>query len=166
MLMHDGMFKLSDLPNNFQYTTLFDSYRINAVKVEFITNATITTTAVNDQLMTYVFTDFEGNIQGGGAMPAETQLLTRTRVRRRQAITGKPLTVYSKVRQLNEISTDATLGTTVHTRMRPRWISTANPNVNHFGLITCWTNQSGAVLPTQTTMRATYTYYIECRGVK
>lgn len=165
MLMHDGQFKLTDLPNNFQYVTLFDAYRINAVKVEFITNANVATTALNDQMMVYNFTDFEGQIQGGAAMPTEAQLLTRQRVRRRQMISNKPLVVYSKLSQLNEISTDATLGTTVHSRMRPKWISTANPTVNHFGLITAFTNQASGVLPT-VPLRATYTYYFECRGVK
>ena len=165
MLMHDGQFKLSDLPNNFQYVTLFDAYRINAVKVEFITNATVSTTALNDQMMVYNFTDHEAQIQGGGAMPTESQLLTRQRVRRRQQIAQKPLVVYTKLTQLGETSTDATLGSTIVTRQRPKWIPTTHPDVNHFGLITAWTNQASGVLPT-VPLRATYTYYFECRGVK
>lgn len=165
MLMHDGQFKLDDLPNHFQYVTLFDAYRINAVKIELITNANVTSTAVNHQMMVYNFTDHQGAIQGGAAMPTEGELLTRQRVRRRQMISNKPLTIYSKLTQLNEVSTDATLGITVKSRIKPKWLSTANANVNHFGLISCLVNQAGATLPT-VPLRATYTYYIECRGVK
>lgn len=164
MLMHDGVFTLNDLPNNFQYTSLFDQYRINAVKLEFITNGTITTTAVNDQLIAYNFTDYMGQIQGGGAMPVESQLLTMQRCRRRQQIDGSPLKVYSKCKQLSHITETAIA--TAYGKIKPRWISTQEPAVQHFGLITCWTNASGGVLPTQTTMRVTITYYLECRGVK
>lgn len=164
-LMHDGIFKLNDLPNHFQYTTLFDAYRINAVKIEFITNANVTSTAVDHQMIAYNFTDWSGQVAGGAAMPAESQLLTMQRCRRRQAIAAKPLKVYSKLRQLSVMHEAAGGLTYGYGRVKPRWISTAEPGLEHFGLITIWTNASSGVLPT-VSMRATITYYIECRGVK
>lgn len=164
-LMHDGVFKLDDLPNHFQYTTLFDAYRINAVKIEFITNANVTSTAVNHQMIAYNFTDFQGQIGGGAAMPAESQLLTMQRCKRRQVIDNKPLKVYSKLRQLAVMHEQPLAATYGYGRVKPRWISTAEPGLEHFGLITILVNQAGAVLPT-VPLRATITYYIECRGVK
>lgn len=164
--MHDGMFKLDDLgvTKVAQIVSMYEAYRINAVKLEFIPSATITTPATNEQLVCWNFTDWSGNYAGGAAMPATADLALMQRCRKRQFINNQTLKVYCKVKQANEVLRDTIL-THAYTRMRPKWVSTQNTDVNHYGLVTVFTNQNALVLPTLPVQVIT-TYYLECRGVK
>jgi len=166
-LMHDGAFALNDLPNHFQYVSLFEAYRINAVKIEFIPQSIIVQSGIgiDKQLMCYNFTDYNNTIGGGAAMPLESELLTMQRCRKRQWISNKPLVVYAKMRQKNVITEAVGALTYAFTRQKPKWIGTDEPAVEHYGLNTIFTSQDGTVLPARP-LKMIVTYYIECRGVK
>lgn len=168
MAMHDGTFKLDDITTSFQYITMFDAYRINAVKIEFIPQGTITQSGIGipQALLCWNFTDNEGKYQGAGSMPNEAQLLTMQRCRKRRMITsnGNGITVYAKMFQKNTMSGG------FYSRQKPKWISTAESAVQHYGLNTCFTRQDSSytnplALPAIPIKMIT-TYYIECRGVK
>lgn len=166
--MHDGVFQLQDLNNYGKYQNMFEAYRINAVKIQFISNATITTslsgTSASDQIMVYNWVDFINNYSGGASMPTVKELLEMQRCRKRQLITGKPLNIYTKVKQQN-IALLSDSSSYAYTQQKPKWISTTQPATNHYSLNTVFANQDGKVLPNMP-VQMVVTYYLEFRGQK
>lgn len=164
--MHDGVFQLSDLANFAKYQTLFEAYKINAVKIQFIPQGTIAQTGVpdSDQVIVYNWTDYLNNYSGGGSMPTQAELLAMQRCRKRQLITGKPLNIYTKCKQQN-VALLTSAGSYAYTQQKPKWISTAQDTANHYSINTVFCAQSGGVLPTYPVQMVT-TYYLEFRGQK
>lgn len=160
---HWGVFQLDDVPDHANFQALYEAYRINAIKVEFIPVATITTAVTADQMIAWNFFDPSGNY-GSANFPTQAALLEMQRCRKRPVIGGKPMQVYSKLKQANVVLKDSVL-TYAYTQQKPRWISTTQPAVNHYGLVTIFTNQNGLVLPTDA-MQMITTYYLEFKGVK
>ena len=165
--MHDGVYQLADLPNYGKYQAMFEAYKINAVKVQFISNQTITQAGVgstSDQMIVYNWTDFINNYSGGAAMPTATELLEMQRCRKRQMVTGKPLNLYTKVKQQN-VALLTSAGSYAYTQQKPKWISTTQPTANHYSVNTVFANMNGLVLP-NVPIQMVVTYYLEFRGQK
>jgi len=164
--MHDGVYQLSDLSNFAKYQDMFEAYRINAVKIQFIPPSTITQTGVpmSEQVMVYNWTDYLNNYSGGAAMPTEAMLLAMQRCRKRQLITGKPLNIYTKCKQQN-VALLTSASTYAYTQQKPKWISTTQDTANHYSINTVFCAQNGAVLP-NIPLQMVVTYYLEFRGQK
>lgn len=167
-VMHTGVFTLAGVPDHANMQALYESYRINAVRVELIPNANVVhaTLGVGNQtqLQCYTFYDPSGNY--AGLIPSETALLEKQSARRRSLMVGgsSSLKVYSKLRQANVALRDSII-TYSFTQQRPRWISTSDPNVNHYGPMTCICSYDQLALPA-VPIRVVTTYFLEFKGMK
>ena len=169
---HRGVFTLADLPSSrvTDFTNMYSAYRINAVKVEFVFvgNMSIQTPpgVAAMQMNAYSFYDPTGN--WFNTIPTEDECLLMQSCKRKQTNTQGRTYVFAKMKQANAI-----LGTTAinaYNQQRPKWISTAYPAVNHYGINTLFTT-SGTAPPALTAMPAVpvqciTTYYLEFKGVK
>lgn len=169
---HRGVFTLQDLPTTrvTDFTNLYSAYRINAVKVEFVFSGNVAVQVPPGtaplQLNAYSFYDPTGN--WFAAVPTEDECLLMQSCKRKQTSTQSRTTVFAKMMQAN-----ALLGTTAinaYNQQKPKWISTAYPAVNHYGINTLFTS-SGAEPPALTAapacpVQCITTYYLEFKGVK
>ena len=80
---------------------------------------------------------------------------------------GKPITLYTKVKQLNHIT--ATTLNTDYAVQNPRWVSTGETGTAHFGLNVCFQKADAGMFASDSTnyqsCRIETTYYIACKGV-
>ena len=138
-------FSLNDLPNVTEFTSLFDMYKINAIKISFIPQMTenISATSANNP---YANTRFFSAIDYNDS--------------------STPTTI-DELRQYSTCKYTPILKT--HTRMiyKPKildsssysvspWMSTASPSANYFGL-------KVGVEPTQSTVTTSFEYKIEAK---
>lgn len=168
--MHRGLFKLSDLPSAGMYQSMFSSYRINAVKVEFIFtgyNLTPSPSALPNsyQLNMYTFFDPSGNYTT--TFPAEADLLNMQSCKRRLGIQPKQFKAYSKVRQANVVLSGPTAGTAdQYTQLKPKWISTDNLTTTHYGINTVFFTAGAQQNLHGQACQVVSTYYLEFKGAK
>lgn len=130
-------FKLSDLPNWEEFKNLFSQYRIMAVSQEYYfadTGSINTDTSLGQkQIMLYanpnsVGADNAANLTEGYYLQSQT-----TKKRLCLHSSGRPVKLYMKVNQLTGVFSDET-GNTDYARCRPKFVSTSEPNTEHYGL--------------------------------
>lgn len=140
-------FDLDNLPGLADFTSLFDSYKLSAVKIKIIpfgTSANMqggqSTTDSNQALssMNYSVIDYDdydyfsastAGIQG-------MQQYTSIKVRNPYAYNGKPITRYF-VPRLAQPTYAGTLST-AYVSSKPRWIDCNNTKAEHYGFKTLW----------------------------
>ena len=167
-VMHDGVYQLNQVPDHANFQALYESYRINAVKVELLPGGTVVTPQLSTQaqvnLQTYTFYDPSGNY--AGLMPSEAALLEKQSAKRRSLLAGgtSSLKVYSKLRQANVTLKDSLI-TYSYTQQKPKWISTSDVLCKHYGPLVVLCSYDGLALPA-IPLRVVTTYYLEFKGVK
>lgn len=167
-IMHDGVFQLNTLADHGKYQAMYESYRINAVKMELVPCGTVTppqpAATAQVQLQTYTFYDPSGNY--AGAIPSETDLLEKQSAKRRSLTVGdgSSLKIYSKVRQANVALKDSLI-TYSYTQQKPKWISTTDVLTKHYGPVLVICSYDTLALPALP-LRVLTTYYLEFKGLK
>lgn len=137
-------FSLSDLPNYTEFTNLYDQYKINAVKICFIPQQTMSnslSTANSAQAYVRFFSaiDYDDTTVTGPDDLRQYQNCKYTPIyRRHKRFIYKPKIVDSSSYTLSP------------------WISTTAPSANYFGL-------KVAVEPTDSTVLSSFTYTIEAK---
>lgn len=173
-------FRLDDLVDTNDFVNLFKYYKINAVAVKiwpcnsFTGENAYTGQFSNSQLLVRWDQNLDG-IAGAAAGDQNTYQTSQTaRVKRLISGQSNPITLYMKLRQSNMIY-KALSGTPVpsntgYTLQRPRWTSTTDLGVAHYGLNVCIHRMSddplSAGFNNQQKLRVEYTYYISCKKVQ
>lgn len=168
-------FSLNDLnaaADATDFTNLFRRYKINAVKVElaFSNTGSIPATDANKpsnyQLQVYTMPNKVGRTE---EEVTEQMFLNTQASNKRLALNGgSPLVYYMKVNQLAE--TYASTTNTDYAVVRPRYVSTGETGVQHYGLNMFINRVDGEALTTGLNssqhVRCTLTYYMSFKGVE
>lgn len=152
-------FHLSDLPDYTDFTNLFDQYQITGIRLTFhrFQNVSLTGTANADSILplTYVTTDFDDV-----AVITEDQLCQYDKVK--VYTSGRTFKIFFRPKVLSPVYESAVTSAYANPIAQP-WISTADPDVDFFGLRTLMT-QTGAQGLSGWMIRAKY--YLRFRNVK
>lgn len=159
-------FKLNDLPNYTEFTTLFDAYRFKGVKLEFVpiyNSHEINegpASALDDRLGMPIMT-FARDYDDANAPASEDTLLQYATNRRLQLSTRKSIYIASP-RCANLVFKDGITPVGYSEAKSNQWIDSANPDVLHYGL--------KYYLPTENLSKIVYirvyaTYYLEFKRV-
>jgi len=161
-------FAISDVPNVTEFTTLFDQYRIAAVKLrwEFITSseATLTPASALNQMMTLMVYEDNDDRTSPTATNAGWQLVAQTGRAKRMVFPNKrnffDVTCYPKY-QTAELDTSAT---TLARSLGDGWTDAATTDVQWLGIK--WIGQTNPTTATASSynFRVTATYYLEWRA--
>ena len=119
-------FKLNDLHDPTDFTTLFSEYKLNAVKQEIIFGNT-NTDDDNSQMILY----WDSNVIGANRAGTEQTFLdSQTAKHTYLKPPGKQITMFCKLKQLSNLYkvTDDD-----YAAIKPRYISTLEPNTPHYG---------------------------------
>ncbi len=160
-------FELNDLNDYTDFTNLFDMYRINAVKVELIPQATTVPQGNADgsadfsQLICYVVPNKLGRYSTSAPITEQIALDTQA-VKIRRWVNGKTLKLYTKLNQLSAIYNSPTND---YAKIKPKFVSTDEFDTPHYGLSLLFLNQNGGTLPT-VPVKIITKYYLELRGAK
>lgn len=163
-------FELNDLNDYTDFTNLFTSYRINAVKITLIPQTTaitqshLTTRAGQtdfSQVVAYIVPNMYGRYSTSANITEDIALDTQA-VKIKRWISGKNLTLYTKVKQLGVVYNSPTND---YVKMKPKLISTDEIDTPHYGMSILFVNQNGGALPT-IPVKIITKYYLECRGAK
>lgn len=155
------VFRLSDLLQATEFTRLFDSYRLNGVKVTMspLTNSALTANP-SYKLMTAIDLDDD-------ATPTVNGLLQRSNVKIKTVTSGgNNPQVFSRflrpryLTQLYETSTSTGYGQGA----RKQWLDTADPSIPHYGLKVVW--DTDPVLASDILWQFYFTYYIEFKSLR
>lgn len=154
-------FKLNDLNDHSDFVNLFGQYKIAGVRMQIYFSQTQTTTN-NEQVMVYLAPNMTGDLT---SILDEQFFADNQSTKRRAGLVGsaRPITVYHRCSQLAQmyggpVSTD-------YSRLKPRYVSTAEPTMPHFGSlirIQMLNNTSLANI----SVKIFYTYLISCRQVQ
>lgn len=160
-------FQLNDLNDETDYTNLFTSYRINAVQVTLIPQATQiaqatgSTASLFSQLMVYVVPNAFGRYSTSANITEEIALDTQA-VKIRRWIQGKSLKLYTKLNQLSAIYNSPTND---YVKIRPKFVSTDETDTPHYGMSLLFVNQNGGGLP-EVPVKIITKYFMEFKGAK
>jgi len=170
------VFKLSDLLDYTDFTNLFNQYKLTGVKVQFLfsntqssatqsLSTTVPSTYTNSQLILWI----APNPVGDSTTIGPTQMLKISSHKKRLCLNGgKPINMYKKLTQLNEVHGGG--GNTDFAMIRPRWVGTYEPHTLHYGQNVCIEKADQGVFASSTTnyqaVRILYTYYIQTRQVE
>lgn len=168
------VFEIDNLPDYGDFTNLFDQYRINMIKYQWIPNRNVNVFATSD-LSTPLVTQYDQPIPiiysfidyDDSAVPAsideftERQNLRTARFNRPHKRVWKPTVLVPTYR------TGVNFG---YSPKRKQWIDCANPDVPHYGLKWAFYNPSetdathnrGIAL----SFRVMATYYLQFRNVR
>ncbi len=159
-------FQLNDLNDYTDYTNLFAQYRINAVKVTLIPQATEISQSVVaapgalfSQLVVYVVPNPLGRYSTSSNITEDIALDTQA-VKIRRWVNGKNLSLYTKVNQLGSVYNAPTND---YTKIRPKFISTDEIDTPHYGMSLLFVNQNGGSMPAVPCKIITK-YYLQFRG--
>lgn len=153
-------FDLNQLTNVASFNTLFDEYRINAVKVSFTPAYNFYGTAVTAGTVSmpviYTVTDYDSDASlAAGALDQYTNLKYRS--------FNRTHTHYLKPKVLNQIFISA--GSTGNNPIRAPWLDMANANVPHYGILGVITASDSSKIAAQL-VRVHATFYLQCRYVR
>lgn len=163
-------FHLSQLTNHSDFVTMFDRYRINAVSVEFIPQATMVPqggrgagddAAEFSQLMVYIVPNPQGRYTPTTPLSEQIALDTQA-TKKRRWVQGKTLKLYTKLKQLGMVYHTST--NTDYVSIKPRLLSTQEAGTPHYGQSVLFVNQNGGSMPT-VPVKIITKYYLEFRGV-
>lgn len=171
-------YKLSDMRDTPDFTTLFSMYKISAVSVKFFFNNTGSTnistvstppqTYSNSQILVMYCPWKAGASE---IMDAEYMLTCQASKRRIGLNGGKPIKLYMPLRQLSVMyrSGIPPAATYDYTSVKPQWISTQEIDTPHYGVGICFQKADQGLFAAQSTnyqsCRIETTYYIACKGV-
>lgn len=129
-------FSLNQVPNFSEFTNLFTQYKINAVKQTFYfsnTNSDAGLAAADRQVIMYAVPNRSGTSTAGAPLTEEF-FMENSATKQRLCLNtnGRPISLYTKLDQLNEVYGGP--GLTDFVRCRPRFINTAENSLPHVGL--------------------------------
>lgn len=134
-------FKLSDLVNYAEFTSLFAQYRLLAVKQEYYFTDTasvniqsgIYNNTGSKQIIMYINPNAVGT--ANASVLTEDFFMQSQVAKKRLCLraSGRPVKVYTKLKQLSQIFS-AELLNTDYAKIRPRFVSTSEPQAEHYGL--------------------------------
>ncbi len=167
------VFKLSDLADTTDFSSLFRRYKINAVKVQLAFSNTGSDANGynfnnNYQLQIYTAQNRSGRTD---EELTEAEFMNIQASKKRLCLNGgKPLNFYMRTNQLTE--TYASAVNTDYAVTRPRYVSTGETGCEHYGL-NMFINRvdgqafgTGGAAPNTQRMRCTLTYYLSFKGVE
>lgn len=155
-------FRLSDITQPTDFTTLFDQYKISGVKVKITWTSTqgeIGGGIPAPRLMYTVDEDDSG-------VPTEDSIRAKNSVKFHQFANGVPLVMYVKPRVARELYNNNL--TTAYGPTRA-WIDCSNPNVPHYGM-KMWLDDvwipDGSEYDQRNKFHIDLSYYIKTKGVQ
>jgi len=171
-------FRLSELSDNTDFVNLFRYYKINAVRVRiwpcnnYTGENAYTGQFSNSQLMLRYDQNQDG-VTTGNDYQAFYQTSQTARQQRLITASGKPVDILMRLKQSNMVYKQLTgvpPSNTGYTLMNPRWTTTDDPDVGHYGMNMLVHRMSDDALTTgfvnQQKLRVEYTYYISCKKVQ
>lgn len=176
-LYRQFVYKLSDLAQYTDFTNLFNQYKLTGVKIQLlfsntqsgqVANTVSTAPQVlhsNSQVIMWIAPNPTGVAQTVGP----DEMLKISAHKKRLCLNGgKPITVYRKLKQLQE--THGGAGNTDFAFVNPRLISTSEPHTLHYGQNICLERADQGLFANNSTnyqsVRIIYTYYIMTRQVE
>lgn len=152
-------FQLADLSNLSGYTSLFDQYRINAVKLMMFPELT---SYVSGQSFALPEMYYAIDLDDSTAPQGVGELNQRGNCKHRPF--NRPISLYFRPRVQQAIFISA--GTVANSPMTKNpWIDMASTNVPHYGFKACLTASNAAHIESQT-IRVTVVYYISFRNTR
>ena len=153
-------FKLNDLNDHSDFVNLFGQYKIAGVRMQIYFSNSVSQS--NDQVMVYLAPNMTGDVT---SILDEQFFADNQSTKRRAGIVGsaKPITVYHRCSQLAQmyggpVSTD-------YSRLKPRYVSTSEPTMPHFGSLMRIQMMNNTSL-SNVSVKIFYTYMITCRQVQ
>jgi len=165
-------FSLADLVSSTDFVALFRRYKINGVKVELaFSNTGSDAQGYNFNANRQLQIMTSKNTSGKTEVITEAKMLDTQAMKKRLALNGgKPISFYMKVNQLSELY--ASLTNTDYGVTKPKYVSTAENTVQHYGLNMFINrldgeafNYQGSTISPQK-IRVTTTYYMSFKGVE
>lgn len=158
-------FYLSQLPSYTEFTTLFDQYRIMAVKVTFYPPFNVAFNTASN--VAEPVGEFYSVVDYDGGNTSTVTLATMTQYQNlRRTYFNKPHTRYFKPRAYQYGVMDGASSFGGYTTMSHKsWFDVASPSIRYYGLYVGW-DQSQVDLTRQTTIRVTATYYLQFKQVR
>lgn len=160
-------FTLDSLPNYQEFTSLYDLYKINGIKLSFVPSAseyinstTSSVTGQNGFQRFHTVLDFDDT-----SVPvSENELLQYTSLKSTPGWATHSRYFKPRVNTVVEGIVGATLAAS---STAPKWISTQDPSVEHLGVkVFVPPPIAGANIGASITYTVYATYYLSCRNVK
>ena len=161
--------KLSDLPNSSDFTNLFRQYKLNYLVLIFYPAANTAQagddSAHNNNVLIRISKNQTGIAMGAGNTISEWSQIQAKR--QWMLAQNKPTKIKVPLSQLYEVTDGTSTSTAVG---RPRYISTNNPGVSHYGLNIRFDSCSGISLSAGEVnvwpqFRIVAKVYLTCKGV-
>lgn len=155
------VFRLSDLLQATEFTRLFDSYRLNGVKITMspLTNSSLTANP-SYKLMTAIDLDDDQT-------PTVNSMLQRSNVQIKTVTAGgnnpQVFSRFLRPRFLTQLYETAT-STGYGQGPRKQWLDTADPSIPHYCLKVVW--DTDPVLASDILWQFYFTYYIEFKSLR
>jgi len=153
-------FRLANLPNYTEFTTLFNQYKISAVRLDFFPEYTGndlplagSNYMINPLLWTGADTD------GTTTIVSQSAAMQNTRMKMVKNV-WKPFSIYTRVKFQDEVSNDISGLNYAPAKPTTGWLDTQNFNIQHSGV------QIAGTIPSHTspfayTCRVFATYYMQ-----
>lgn len=177
-LVRSQAFDITLLPDNTEFTSLFAQYRLMAVKQEFYFAATSSGTTVNPsdgminvgnrQIMMYMNPNPVG--QNNASSLTENFFMQSQVCKKRLCLNsvGRPVNFYKRLNQLSAVFSNE-LGVTDYAKIRPKFVSTAETQTQHYGFDTRIQRVDGNGFSTggdeYPTVKIVTKVYLQCRQV-
>ncbi len=169
--------RMTNVLNNGDFTNLFKEYKFNYLKLTFIPAGNTAATAVDER---------------DGAAPGNKQVMIRTMLNRTNEVPGssdsvgnwnqiqakkqwvlvqnRPTTITCKLNQLTKIQSGDAAEYSTHVITKPKYVSTNNTMVNHYGLTLRFDSLDGTHINAANgdiwpKFRVISKLYFTCRGV-
>ncbi len=166
---------LTELPDFADFTNLFRRYRLRGAALKMYFSNTASSAHGNEvdntQLLVYTSLNTTGETGGdpsGGPLNDDYWLQTQAKKVRTAINGGKPLSYYTKLKQMNKVYQEG--GPDTENSIFPRWVKTSAPTVSHQGLNVRIVRADGAPFTTgfsnTQTLRIVETVYCEFNGVQ
>ena len=170
------VFALDQLTDSSDFSNLFRKYKIRGVKTEmyFTNTATFSDTNANirvPQLMMYTNVNQTGRVNGS---LTEAYFLNTQTARKRTVVhdNRRPIKLYHRVKQLSRVySSEQAAGNNDYALQFPRYVSTQDKTVEHYGFETRIQSVKGGPVPESANevpvqIKLIHTFYISCQGVE
>lgn len=132
---------LSNLPNFGEFTTLFQAYKLNAIQLKFTPSYQVDSDpAAGETIICDVWQNPYGNGPGSGFM-----LSSLLQIQKRQSFIMPSKRSFTRNMRLSQLSnTYGGTNNTDYAKVRPKYMSTAEPHTPHYGLSFCFRRPDGA----------------------
>lgn len=146
-------FSLNDLPNYTEFTSLYDMYKLNAVKITFIPQQTesISLGSINNANNVRFFSAIDYN---DSSAPASANELREYQTCKVTSVFKQHKRYIYKPKILDSVSSS-----------RTAWIATASPSTNHYGL-KVWVDPIDSTTTTSMTYQVEAKLYLSFKQVK